>query len=37
MSEDASRAAGHVEVLWQDYVIYADAIDFNLKSGEIVR
>jgi LPS-assembly protein len=35
ISEDALRAAGHVEVLWQDYVIYADAIDFNLKSREL--
>jgi lipopolysaccharide assembly outer membrane protein LptD (OstA) len=35
IGEDALRASGHVEVLWQDYVIYADAIDFNLKSREL--
>jgi lipopolysaccharide assembly outer membrane protein LptD (OstA) len=35
IGEDALRAAGHVEVLWQDYVIYADAIDFNLKTREL--
>ncbi len=35
IGEDALRAEGHVEVLWQDYVIYADAIDFNLKSREL--
>jgi LPS-assembly protein len=35
IGEDALRAAGHVEVFWQDYVIYADAIDFNLKSREL--
>jgi len=35
ISEDALRAVGHVEVLWQDYVIYADAIDFNLKTREL--
>jgi LPS-assembly protein len=35
ISESALRAAGHVEVLWQDYVIYADAIDFNLKTREL--
>jgi LPS-assembly protein len=35
IGEDALRAAGHVEVFWQDYVIYADAIDFNLKTREL--
>jgi LPS-assembly protein len=35
IGEEALRAEGHVEVLWQDYVIYADAIDFNLKSREL--
>ncbi|MCU0236750.1 MAG: LPS assembly protein LptD [Acidobacteria bacterium] len=35
IGEDALRAAGHVEVYWQDYVIYADAIDFNLKTREL--
>ncbi len=35
IGEDALRAAGHVEVFWQDYVIYADAVDFNLKSREL--
>jgi LPS-assembly protein len=35
IGEDALRAVGHVEVLWQDYVITADAIDFNLKSREL--
>jgi lipopolysaccharide assembly outer membrane protein LptD (OstA) len=36
ISEDALRAYGNVEILWQDYVIYADAIDFNLKSHELL-
>ena len=35
IGEEALRAEGHVEILWQDYVIYADAIDFNLKSREL--
>jgi lipopolysaccharide assembly outer membrane protein LptD (OstA) len=35
IGEDAMRAAGHVEVLWQDYVIFADAIDFNAKTREL--
>ena len=35
IGEESLRAAGHVEVLWQDYVIYADAIDFNLKTREL--
>jgi LPS-assembly protein len=35
IGEETLRADGHVEVLWQDYVIYADAIDFNLKSREL--
>jgi len=35
IGEDALRAAGHVEVLWQDDVIFADAIDFNLKTREL--
>jgi lipopolysaccharide assembly outer membrane protein LptD (OstA) len=29
------RAAGHVEVLWQGSAVYADAIDFNLKTHEL--
>ncbi len=35
IGEESLRASGHVEVLWQDYVIYADAIDFNLKTREL--
>ena len=35
ISEDALRADGHVEVIWQDYIIYADVIEFNLKSREL--
>lgn len=35
ISEEALRAAGHVEVLWGGYIIYADAIDFNLKTREL--
>ena len=33
--EDFIRAYGHVEIIWQDYVIYADVIEFNLKSKEL--
>lgn len=35
IGEDSLRADGHVEVIWQDYVIYADVIEFNLKSREL--
>lgn len=35
IGEDALRATGHVEVLWQDTVIHADAIDFDLRSREL--
>ncbi|TFG78664.1 MAG: LPS-assembly protein LptD [Chrysiogenales bacterium] len=35
ISEDSLRADGHVEVIWQDYVIYADVIEFNLKTREL--
>ncbi len=35
IGEDSLRADGHVEVIWQDYIIYADAIEFNLKSKEL--
>jgi LPS-assembly protein len=35
IGEEALRAEGHVEILWQDYIIYADAVDFNLKSREL--
>lgn len=35
ISEDSLRADGHVEVIWQDYIIYADVIEFNLKTREL--
>ncbi|MBN2346882.1 MAG: LPS-assembly protein LptD [Candidatus Aminicenantes bacterium] len=35
IGENALRAQGHVEVLWKDYVIYADAIDFDLETREL--
>ncbi len=35
IGENALRASGHVEVLWQDTVIHADAIDFDLRSREL--
>ncbi len=35
ISEEALRAVGNVEIFWQDYVIFADAVDFNLKSREL--
>jgi len=35
IGEDSLRANGHVEIIWQDYVIYADVIEFNLKSKEL--
>jgi LPS-assembly protein len=33
--EDFLRASGNVEIVWQDYVIYADVIEFNQKSKEL--
>jgi LPS-assembly protein len=33
--EDFLRAYGHVEIIWQDYVIYADVVEFNQKSNEL--
>lgn len=33
--EDYLRAYGNVEIIWQDYVIYADAVEFNQKSREL--
>jgi lipopolysaccharide assembly outer membrane protein LptD (OstA) len=33
--EDFLRASGHVEIIWQDYVIYADVVEFNQKSKEL--
>ena len=33
--EDFLRAYGHVEIIWQDYVIYADVVEFNQKSKEL--
>jgi len=35
IGEDSLRADGHVEILWQDYIIYADAVEFDLKSREL--
>ena len=35
IGEESMRAAGHVEVLWQGSAVYADAIDFNLKTREL--
>lgn len=33
--EDFLRAYGHVEIVFQDYVIYADVIEFNQKTKEL--
>jgi len=33
--EDFLRAYGNVEIIWQDYIIYADAVEFNQKSKEL--
>jgi lipopolysaccharide assembly outer membrane protein LptD (OstA) len=33
--EDFLRAYGNVEIIWQDYIIYADVIEFNQKSREL--
>jgi len=33
--EDFLRAYGHVEIIWQDYIIYADVVEFNQKSNEL--
>lgn len=33
--EDFLRAYGHVEIIWQDYVIYADVVEYNQKSSEL--
>ena len=35
IGEESMRAAGHVEILWQGSAVYADAIDFNLKTREL--
>jgi lipopolysaccharide assembly outer membrane protein LptD (OstA) len=35
ISEDFLRAYGHVEIIWQDYVIYADVVEFNQKSKDL--
>ena len=35
ISEESLRADGHVEVIWQDYIIYANVIEFNLKTREL--
>lgn len=35
IGEESMRAAGHVEVLWQGSAVYADAIDFDLKTREL--
>jgi lipopolysaccharide assembly outer membrane protein LptD (OstA) len=35
ISEDFLRAYGNVEIHWQDYIIYADVVEFNLKSREL--
>lgn len=35
IGEKALRATGNVEVLWQEYVLYADAIDFDLERREL--
>jgi lipopolysaccharide export system protein LptA len=33
--EDFIRASGNVEIIWQDYIIYADVVEFNQKSREL--
>jgi LPS-assembly protein len=33
--EDFLRAYGHVEIIWQDYIIYADVVEYNQKSNEL--
>ncbi|MEI6614130.1 MAG: LPS assembly protein LptD [Chrysiogenales bacterium] len=33
--EDFLRAYGHVEIIWQDLIIYADVVEFNQKSREL--
>jgi len=33
--EDFLRASGNVEIVWQDYTIYADVIEFNQKTREL--
>ncbi|MBN2398935.1 MAG: LPS-assembly protein LptD [Candidatus Aminicenantes bacterium] len=33
--EDFLRASGNVEIIWQDYIIYADVVEFNQKSKEL--
>jgi LPS-assembly protein len=33
--EDFLRAYGNVEIIWQDYIIYADVVEFNQKSKEL--
>jgi lipopolysaccharide assembly outer membrane protein LptD (OstA) len=35
INEDFLRAYGHVEIIWQDYIIYADVVEFNQKSKEL--
>lgn len=35
LRDDFLRAYGHVEIIWQDYIIYADVIEFNQKSKEL--
>jgi LPS-assembly protein len=29
------RAYGHVEIIWQEYVIYADAVEYDQEKGEL--
>ena len=36
ISAEAYQAQGHVEVIWEEYHLYADAIDYNFKTKELL-
>jgi LPS-assembly protein len=33
--DDFLRASGHVEIIWEDYIIYADVVEFNQKTKDM--
>ena len=35
-TEDRAIASGSVEISWEDYKIYADYMEYNLKTKEII-
>jgi LPS-assembly protein len=35
-TEEAMSARGHVEAVWEDYIIYADSMDYDFKSRQLV-